>query len=181
MPLQSYDFISLPVIARKFWRHFPQKTAQRTFKNSSLDTLPIQRSLSTYWCIESDTLGFRIELKEKPLSLRGIPSTVNLVYDPLGIVSPVTLVGKQILQDLRRVKVDWDDPVPEETLPRWERWRTELPLLEKFKMQPYYRSDNRVLPRKGCMRPSTRNNSQCCSSSRDLDRKRKVHCNQSNF
>ena len=97
------------------------------------DALPIQRSLGTYWCIESDTLGFRIELKEKPLSRRGILSTVSLVYDPLGIVSPVTLVGKQILQDLCRRNVDWDDPVPEGILPRWERWRTELPLLEKSK------------------------------------------------
>ena len=31
--------------------------------------------------------------------------------------------------------MDWDDPVPEEILPRWERWRTELPLLEKVKTQ----------------------------------------------
>ena len=32
------------------------------------DALPIQRSLGTYWCIESDTLAFRIELKDKPVS-----------------------------------------------------------------------------------------------------------------
>ena len=31
--------------------------------------------------------------------------------------------------------MDWGDPVPEEILPRWERWRTELPLLEKVKIQ----------------------------------------------
>ena len=64
------------------------------------DALPIQRSLGTYWCIESDTLGFHIELKDKPLSRRGILSTISSVYDPLGIVSPVILTGKQILQDL---------------------------------------------------------------------------------
>ena len=81
------------------------------------------------------TLGFRIELKDKPLPRRGILSTVSSVYDPLGIVSPVILVGKQILQDLCRRNVDWDDPVPEEILPRWERWLTELPLLEKVKIQ----------------------------------------------
>ena len=99
------------------------------------DALPIQRSLGIYWCIESDTLGFRIELKDKPLSRRGVLSTVSSVYDPLEIVSPVILVGKQILQDLCRRNVDWDDPVPEEILPRWERWRAELPLLEKVKIQ----------------------------------------------
>ena len=30
--LQSYDFISSPATTRKFWRHSPQKTAQRTLK-----------------------------------------------------------------------------------------------------------------------------------------------------
>ena len=99
------------------------------------DTLPIQRSLGTFWCIESDTLGFRIELKNKPLSRRGILSTISSVYDPLGIVSPVILCGKLILQDLCRQNVDWDDPVPEEILPRWERWRNELPLLEDVSIQ----------------------------------------------
>ena len=98
------------------------------------DALPIQRSLGTYWCIESDTLGFHIELKDKPLSRRGILSTISSVYDPLGIVSPVILTGKQILQDLCRQKMDWDDPVSDEITTRWERWRITLPLLEKVKL-----------------------------------------------
>ena len=99
------------------------------------DTLPFQRSLGTFWCIESDTLGFCIELKDKLLSRRGILSTISSVYDPLGVVSPVILCGKLILQDLCRQNVDWDDPVPEEILPRWERWRNELPLLENVSIQ----------------------------------------------
>ena len=53
------------------------------------DILPVPRSLGTFWCIESDTLGFRIELKDKPTTRRGILSTISSVYDPLGIVSPV--------------------------------------------------------------------------------------------
>lgn len=74
------------------------------------DALPVQRSLGTYWCIESDTLGFRIELKDKPLSRRGILSTISSVYDPLGIVSPVILTGKKILQDLCRQKDELGRP-----------------------------------------------------------------------
>ena len=30
--------------------------------------------------------------------------------------------------------MDWDDPLPDEIIARWERWRTELPLLEKVKL-----------------------------------------------
>ncbi|XP_031549049.1 uncharacterized protein LOC116286634 [Actinia tenebrosa] len=97
------------------------------------DNIPIQRSLGTYWCIESDTFGFRIELKDKPLTRRGILSTVSSVYDPLGAVSPVILVGKQILQSLCRKNTDWDDPEPDDILPQWEKWRSQLPLLENLK------------------------------------------------
>jgi hypothetical protein len=98
------------------------------------DVLPFQRSLGTFWCIESDTLGFRIELKDKPATRRGILSTICSVYDPLGIVAPVILVGKQILQDLCSQNVDWDDPLPDDVLMRWEKWRNELPLLEKVEV-----------------------------------------------
>ena len=76
------------------------------------DTMPFQRSLATYWCIESDTFGFRIELGDKPATRRRILSTISSVYDPLGAVSPVILVGKQILQTLCRQNVSWDYPIP---------------------------------------------------------------------
>ena len=114
----------------------PKDDRPRDLKDLDLrhDALPIQRSLGTYWCIESDTLGFRIERKDKPLSLRGIFSTISSVYDPLGTVSPVILTSKQILQDLCRPKVNWDDPLLDEIIARWERWRSELPLLEKVKL-----------------------------------------------
>lgn len=97
------------------------------------DSIPIQRSLGTYWCIESDTLGFRIQLKDKPLTRRGILYTVSSVYDQLGAVSPVILLGKQILQTLCHQNTDWDEPVPDDILPQWEKWRAQLPLLENLK------------------------------------------------
>ena len=30
--------------------------------------------------------------------------------------------------------MECDDPLPDEIIARWERWRTELPLLEKVKL-----------------------------------------------
>ena len=78
----------------------------------------IERVLGVHWCIETDTLQFQIELKDKPLSRRGILSTVSSIYDPLGLVAPVILQGKRILQELCRDGVGWDDKVPEDIRPR---------------------------------------------------------------
>ena len=89
--------------------------------------------LGVHWCIETDTLQFWIELKDKLLS-RGILSTVSSIYDPLGLLAPVILQGKRILQELCRDGVGWDDKVPEDIRPRWERRCSELTTLEKLKV-----------------------------------------------
>ena len=98
------------------------------------DDLPIERALGVQWCVESDTFKFRITLKDKPLTRRGILSTVSSVYDPLGFLAPFLMVGKQILQETCKDQLDWDSPLPEALRPRWERWKSELPLLEAFKI-----------------------------------------------
>ena len=72
------------------------------------DRLPVERALGVQRCIESDSLKFKFELKDLPCT-RGILSTVSSVYDPLGPIAPVVLVGKQILQDICQGS-DWDKP-----------------------------------------------------------------------
>ena len=100
---------------KEFLEDLPVSDRAKDFTDLDLrrDKMPVQRSLDTYWCIESDTFGFRIELKGKPTTRCGILSTISSVYDPFGAVSPVILAGKQILQALCRQNVNWDDPVPE--------------------------------------------------------------------
>ena len=64
------------------------------------DQLPVERTLGIMWCVETDWFRFRIMIQDIPLTRRGVLSTVSSVYDPLGFVAPLILVGKQILQDL---------------------------------------------------------------------------------
>lgn len=64
------------------------------------DPLPIERALGVVWCVKDDCFQFRIELKDQPFTRRGVLSTVCSIYDPQGYVAPVTLKGKQILQQM---------------------------------------------------------------------------------
>ncbi len=104
----------------------------------SLTTLPVERTLGIQWNVESDTLGFRITLKDQPLTRRGMLSTIASIYDPLGLISPITLVGKRILQDMCKQGVGWDDPLPDDLRPRWEKWRSELPALQDLRVPRCY-------------------------------------------
>ena len=95
----------------------------------------MERALGIQWCVESDTFQFRLVLNDRPLTRRGILSTINSVYDPLGFLAPVLLIGKQILQCMCREQADWDTPLPEELKQRWEHWRESLFHLERLKIQ----------------------------------------------
>ena len=106
------------------------------------DYYPVERALGVQWAIESDMFGFRIVIKDQPLTRRGILSTISSVYDPLGIAAPFLLVGKKILQDLCRTKLGWDDEICEEFRVRWERWRGQLPALERFSMERCLKPNN---------------------------------------
>ena len=52
------------------------------------DPLPIERTLGIIWCAKTDSFQFCIVIQDRPLTRRGILSTVSSVYDPLGLVAP---------------------------------------------------------------------------------------------
>ena len=117
--------------------HIPHEDRAKGIKDLDLlhDKLPVQRALGIQWCVESDTFQFRIVLGDRPLTRRGILSTINSVYDPLGFLAPVLLIGKQILQCMCREKADWDTPLSDELRGRWTLWRKDLYSLEGLQIQ----------------------------------------------
>ena len=92
----------------------------------SLEYMPVERALGIQWCVESDCFQFRLTLKDRPCTRRGILSTVASIYDPLGFLAPFVLIGKQILQTMCMEHAEWDQPIGDELRPRWEKWKGEL-------------------------------------------------------
>mgnify|MGYP000677645276 CR=1 FL=1 len=113
----------------------PDEHRAENGKNLTLgqDKLPIERVLGVIWCIESDTFNFRIELKDKPYTRRGILLTISSIYDPLGFIAPVVLVGKKILQDIC-LSNSWNKTIENATRSRCEKWRNELCLFQSLKV-----------------------------------------------
>ena len=91
--------------------------------------------------MESDALQFRVVLKDQPFTRRGILPTVSSVFDPVGLLAPLILTGKIILQELYRDGADWDDKVPEPLRTKWERWRSDLHLLLKLKVSRCFKPE----------------------------------------
>ena len=110
--------------------------------NPPFENLPVERILGVQWCVASDKLKFKVTLKDMPLTRRGILSTIASIYDPLGLLAPLVLIGKQILQQMCRDHVGWDEPLSEELKPRWERWRLSLSALLNIEVDRCYKSAN---------------------------------------
>ena len=86
--------------------------------------------------MESDVFKFRVVLKERPLTCRGLLATVASIYDPLGFIAPFTLLGKDILQQLRIDGLGWDDVISHNLRTEWEQWLRDIIELQPINIQP---------------------------------------------
>jgi len=98
----------------------------------------VERALGVSWIIENDSLSFKIELKDKLCTRRGILSSISSIYDPLGLAAPFLLKGKMLLQSLCGKQLGWDDELDSDFSRQWNAWRTTLPLLEKIRVDRCY-------------------------------------------
>lgn len=97
---------------------FPSEDLAAGLRDLGLDkeALPAQRSLGLCWDIDSDTFTFRVAINDKSFTRRGVLSTVNSLFDPLGFVAPVTIRGRALLRELSIEVCDWDADLPAEKL-----------------------------------------------------------------
>ena len=117
----------------------PESERAPSVQSLTLDELPTERTLGVQWNIKSDMFEFTPHVKEKPSTKRGILSTVSSLYDPLGLVSPVTLTAKLILQQLCRQRIPWDEKIDEEIAQRWQEWLQTLPAIASISIPRCYR------------------------------------------
>ena len=80
----------------------------------SKDALPIRRSLGISWELKSDSFTFRITPDEKPFTRRGLLSTLNSFYDPLGLAALILIRGKLLLRKMNAATKDWGHILPKE-------------------------------------------------------------------
>ena len=99
-----------------------------------------ESALGMQWHVKEDTLGFCIDFSMDDGSRRGCLSTIHRIKDPLGLVAPFLLKGRKLLQKLAGEAAGWDGLLPEKIGDKWNRWRSEVLLLNKLKIQRCYRS-----------------------------------------
>ena len=83
--------------------------------------------LGLYWEPKSDSLSFNLRTEiQGRVTKRKCLSMVSQLFDPLGLLLPVTIKARIFLQNLWKAKLDWDQPLPEVMNTEWEGHTAEL-------------------------------------------------------
>ena len=129
----------------KVMSHFPQSEHTQDLRNLDLSTdpLPVQRSLGVSWDLHTDTIIFTVPDTCKTFTRRGVLSTVNSIYDPLGLAAPVVVKGKMLLRKMtlgskEGMAPGWDEPLADDCREQWENWCTSLTDLSTISVQRAY-------------------------------------------
>ena len=114
---------------------------ERTVKNLDLDKLPIERALGQQWDTETSSLGVKVSSLPKQLNddtTQGCSSTMSSTFDALGMIGPVLLPAKRVLQRTCQLKLQGDEKLPDDLLRSWTKWREQLELLNQVNIPRCY-------------------------------------------
>ncbi|XP_076247771.1 uncharacterized protein LOC143187438 [Calliopsis andreniformis] len=106
-------------------------------KNLHLGESSVLKTLGVIWNSVDDSITYKIKTSMSPLTVtkRSISSEIAKIYDPLGLLGPVIIVAKILLQKLWTLKVDWDESLPMDIHTEWMQFYTQLPLLNNTVFQ----------------------------------------------
>lgn len=95
------------------------------------------KTLGIYWNSTTDSIHYSINIFNTNVTKRSILSIISQIYDPLGLVGPVIIVAKLIIQKLWQAKIGWDDQVPEDIYNKWQQFKDDLVCLNELSIPRY--------------------------------------------
>lgn len=105
----------------------------------------ITKTLGIAWNIKEDSLQYSVQASRnmKPTK-RNILSVISRVFDPLGLIGPIIIQAKIIMQKLWSEKLDWDDEISSDLFKIWTKFYNELPLLNELSVNRHVLCDNPI-------------------------------------
>ncbi|XP_029156972.1 uncharacterized protein LOC114929574 [Nylanderia fulva] len=90
-------------------------------------------TLGLRWQPCDDLFSFATSQPTLPtITKRSVLSLTAKLFDPLGWLSPTTVLAKTLIQSTWLLGIDWDTPLPDDHEKAWLRFQAELPQLERL-------------------------------------------------
>lgn len=97
----------------------------------------VMKTLGLFWDARNDTIRYTVEIPvNDKISKRTILSTIAKIFDPLGLLGPVAITAKILMQRLWQLKVDWDESLPASLHTEWITCAAQLQELNHMECNP---------------------------------------------
>lgn len=123
----------IPVEDREKFMSFEGNDANNTIK-----------ALGILWNPIDDEFMFQANLiiDDAVVTKRKVLSIIAKLFDPLGLIGPVIVWAKLFMQELWKLRLQWDDQLPNEMIIRWHEFCTNLSLLKNMKIRRFVMIEN---------------------------------------
>lgn len=118
----------------KFLEKIPEEHQQTRSKSFNEHGSDYTKVLGLNWEPAADLLSYKYKPNQIKFSKRAILSEIARIYDPLGLLAPVTTDLKRLMKYLWIAEVGWDQPIPEEAVILWTKYHDELPALASLRI-----------------------------------------------
>ena len=99
---------------------------------------PTVKILGVQWNTIEDCLNFNFTEKmdkDKMDTKRTFLQQAARVFDPCGLIAPITATVKILFQQVWLLKMTWDDVLPAEIQTKWNKWKEEICSISDMEIQ----------------------------------------------
>ena len=109
----------------------PESSGGPVNTHMSLDPNSTVKTLGIQWKSRRDSIFYKVDMSSlsNVVTKRSILSQVAKLFDPLGLLGPVILNAKIIIQLLWKAGLHWDSSIPVDIHTMWLSFKKQLPLL----------------------------------------------------
>lgn len=94
------------------------------------------KTLGISWLSDSDTFNYsmNVDFNFSEVTKRNVLSTIAKIFDPLGLIGPVTIRAKIFLQRLWQFRLTWDEPLSAELSETWLSFVQQLNYIKDMRI-----------------------------------------------
>ncbi|XP_063447017.1 uncharacterized protein LOC134726541 [Mytilus trossulus] len=128
--VQARSLMSEAGFNLRSWSSNCSKLTDLAKKHNVCEKETFVKILGLKWDTVKDTITFQkvdlFDIELPNITKREILKQSSRIYDPLGLLSPVSVRAKILMQTLREQKFEWDEPLPLEIQTTWKNLAKDL-------------------------------------------------------
>lgn len=96
--------------------------------------------LGIHWSPNIDKLSVQLDFDPSPgeLTKRKLLLEIARIFDVIGVISPITIRDKLLMQQLWQLKLGWDNNVPADLKIKFNEYKSELIKINSFSIDRHY-------------------------------------------